>query len=170
MRNNTELKCLSWPSIIFLALAAYTGTTYPDSQTIVGWIEPAKLHKYDMRFRAKLDTGADISSLNATILNTVTINGREYVRFEIKDRNGKYKQLELPIQRRSIIKRHLTKNQKRPVILLEICVGQILKKVEVNLINRSKFKYQFLLGRNFLSPDHLVDSSKKNTSSPNCTK
>ena len=53
--------------------------------------------------------------------------------------------------------------QQRLVIELEISLGEIKKLTKVNLVDRSHFNYQLLIGRSFLKPHFLVDSSKTYT-------
>ncbi len=50
-------------------------------------------------------------------------------------------------------------NQKRPVVNLELCLAGISKNVQVNLVNRTGYDYQLLLGRSFLSGNFVVDPS-----------
>ena len=59
------------------------------------------------------------------------------------------------------IKKHLSEPDNRPVILLDICLGNIRKRVEVNLINRSNFDYQMLIGRSYLKDDFIIDVTKE---------
>jgi hypothetical protein len=54
------------------------------------------------------------------------------------------------------------------VILLDICVGNVRKTEEVNLIDRTGLNYQLLLGRNFLKDALLVDSGETYMLSPDC--
>jgi len=43
--------------------------------------------------------------------------------------------------------------------MLGICLGSVYKEVEVNLVDRSNFNYQLLIGRNYLANSFLVDPS-----------
>ena len=54
------------------------------------------------------------------------------------------------------------------MVLLGICVGAYYREVEVNLVDRSKFKYPLLVGRSFLSGALIVDPSKTYAVEPNC--
>ena len=52
--------------------------------------------------------------------------------------------------------------------MLGICLGTIYKEVEVNLVDRSHFNYQLLIGRNFLIDSFLVDPSLTFSTKPKC--
>ena len=153
-------------SAILLELSVFTVS----AQGIVGWIELAEIEPYGIRLRAKLDTGAEHSSLNTPNLKISTRKGVSYVHFTLRGRKGKVQEVELPVFRYASIRRHTGRSQKRPVVLMEICLGDVLKEVEVNLIDRTGFSYQLLLGRSFLAPDHLIDPSRELLSTPKCSK
>ena len=68
------------------------------------------------------------------------------------------------------IRRKKAQPQDRPVIEIELCLAGIKKLVEVNLVNRSNFNYQMLVGRTYLQKDFLIDIDKKYTSLPICDK
>ena len=64
--------------------------------------------------------------------------------------------------------RHTGNSQMRPVILLRICLGGVRKEAEVNLVDRSRFKYPLLIGRSFLAGDFLIDSDQTYLLKPLC--
>ena len=66
------------------------------------------------------------------------------------------------------VKRHAGKAQERPVVRLGICVGDVLKEVEVNLVDRSRFEYRLLVGRSYLANDFLIDPGARYKTSPTC--
>ena len=84
------------------------------------------------------------------------------------DDTGKQHKLEKKLVRLAKIKRHSGPRQERPVALLGICVGAFYREVEVNLVDRSKFKYPLLVGRSFLSGALTVDPSKTYSVEPAC--
>jgi hypothetical protein len=81
------------------------------------------------------------------------------VRFEVKNKSGDKLTLEKKVQRWVQIKRHGAELQKRPVILLGICLGYFYKEIEVNLVDRSDFNYPMLIGRSFMADSFIVDPS-----------
>ena len=60
------------------------------------------------------------------------------------------------------------KPQTRLAIYLGICLGSSYEEAEVNLVDRSDFNYQMLIGRSFLKGNAIIDPSLKYTTKPNC--
>jgi hypothetical protein len=128
--------------------------------TTAGWIERATLYPENVLLKAKLDTGAKTSSINAAQLRITTRKNQKWVQFSLVTYEGKTIDIEQPIVRYSTIKRHYGRKQVRPVVRLDFCVGNVRKNAEVSLVDRSGLNYQFLVGRNFLANNILVDSGK----------
>ena len=95
-------------------------------------------------------------------------NGKEWVKFLIQNDQGRELLIDEPIVRSTEVKTKSGGKQARMVIELDMCLGPIKKRVPVNLIDRSHFKFQLLIGRSFLEPDLLVDSSKTYAVTPRC--
>ena len=133
-----------------IALSGLTTGVNADVTQIFGWVEKARLHPGDLVISAKLDTGADHSSLNVKELTIFEREGEEWVRFQVTSDEGKTAAVERKLVRRAKIKRHVGPRQERAVVKLGICVGTIYQEAEVNLVDRSRFKYQLLLGRSFM--------------------
>lgn len=163
-----HLKLLTPAIAIWLMSHAQLGIA--NDKTTIGWIEKVQLPDYKLTITAKIDSGAKHSSLNAPDYEIVDKNGQRWVKFSFTTRDGQTARLEAPILREAQIKRKGTKNQQRPVIELNVCVANTLKKVEVNLVDRSNFNYQMLIGRSFLVDSFLIDVSKKHTLKPDCNK
>ena len=134
-----------------------------------GWIEKAMLYPQEIVFHAKLDTGAKTSSLHAHDLEYITRDGEDWVRFNIADGDTIIAAMEAPVVREATIKRHFGGKQTRPVIMLDLCIGHVRKKEQVNLVDRSGMNYPLLVGRNFLKGSLLIDSGSTYTLSPDCT-
>jgi len=135
---------------------------------VVGLIEKVRVYPEKLFFYAKLDTGAFNSSLNADRMKFFQRNGKEWVRFTVVDRKKKEMTLERPVLRISKIKQRDGKVQKRPVVSLNLCIGRIVKNVEVNLVDRTHFIYPLLIGRSYLKGEFAVDPAEKFTTEPNC--
>lgn len=134
-----------------------------------GWIEKATLYPDGITLHAKLDTGAKTTSINAPKPKFFDRNGNRWVRFTITSKDEESATIEAPIIREATIKRHYEEKQVRPVILLDICIGNVRKKEEVNLVDRSNLNYQLLIGRNFLKGAFIIDSSSTYILSPDCS-
>lgn len=148
-------------------------------KTIYGHDEDVMLPQLgDLVLHAKLDTGAKTASLSAQDLKIFTKKKEKWVRFQLE--NGK-KYYEFPIKRMSRIKNrsgeidssddgNSSTYSERPVIELELCLGDQRKKLEVNLTDRSRFKFQFLIGRiGLMKLKAIVDPSESKLSTPICS-
>lgn len=155
---------------IMLALYGHNGTAEAKSTAIVaGYIANASLPGLgtgpnsgrSIRLKAKLDTGADTSSINAPNNERFLRNGKPWVRFKIRDGNGIAVTIEKEIIRIVRVKRSETVTSARPVIRLTLCVAGITGETEFTLADRRHLDYQLLIGRKFLQGRILVDSAQK---------
>ena len=85
-------------------------------------------------------------------------DGKRWVRFEVADRDTDEKYLLVRERVRTIgIIQHDGSRQRRPVVLMAMCVAGRTFTAEVSLIDRSEFIYPLLLGRNTLDDFALID-------------
>lgn len=136
---------------------------------VVGWVETARIYPGGIELRAKIDTGAETTSLNCNCIQYTDHDGEKWVRFTIKNHVGNSLEIEKKIQRIAIIKRHYGESQERPVINLGICLSGTYRETEVNLVDRSGMNYQLLIGRYFLQDHFIVDPATTYTKAPNCS-
>ena len=157
-------------SLALLGITVFWPVHASEEKTIYGWIEKVIVSSQEkLLLEAKLDTGADNSSLDANVIKRFRRNGKRLVRFDIEDpATGKRVILERPYLRRVRIKRHDGNHQRRVVVPMELCLGDTLRKVEVSLMNREQFDYPVLLGRSALQGIAIVDPDLKLTRSPSC--
>ena len=136
---------------------------------ILGWVENAYLPGPDLGLKAKLDTGAETSSLDARILKKFRKEGKRWVRFSVLDRDSGKEILMMRERIRTIgVVQHDGGRQTRPVVMLEVCIASQLFETEVSLIDRSEFNYPLLLGRSALASFALVDAGNSFLSQPDC--
>jgi hypothetical protein len=135
----------------------------------VGWVEKSVLYPQGIVLHAKLDTGAQTSSLHAPDPEYFTRDGKEWARISVTNKNIETVILEVPVVRRAKIKRHFGERQTRQVVLLDMCIGNVRKTEEVNLVDRTGLNYQLLVGRNFLKESLLIDSGATYMMSPDCS-
>ena len=140
----------------------------PGAKQIVGRIEKVRICPENILFKAKLDTGADHSSLDASHITEFERDGKKWVRFKVVNFRGQKRTFEKRLIRYAKIKRKNQKSVERPVILLSICLGEHFKKVEFNLTDRKGFSYKMLIGCSFMAGVCIVDPAKKFTSEPKC--
>jgi hypothetical protein len=137
---------------------------------VVGWVEVVTLLPENLQVKAKLDTGARNSSLNATNIVEFKRQGETFVRFELTNWKGRVETKEAQVIRVAKIKQHNSEPEQRPVVRIGLCLGNISKQVEVNLVNRSNFNYPMLIGRSFLKGDFVIDPARTYTVPANCRK
>lgn len=135
---------------------------------VVGWLEKVCIYPGNLVVIAKLDTGAKNSSLNASNITEFTRNREQWVQFHVTSRYSKTVTIERKVHRMAKIKRHGGRVQPRYSIHLGICLGDFCREAEVNLVDRSGFNYQMLIGRSFLAGNLIVDPSIKYTTKPIC--
>lgn len=158
---------LSLHCLLFAALASPTiaAATQP---LVVGWIEPVKLGSEGVLLPAKLDTGADVSSLHATGIQRFRRDNADWVAFDVTGQDKRTVRLERKVERVARVKKASSGVQERPTVLLGVCLGDTYRVTEVNLTDRSGLSLPFLVGRSFLADRFAVDSSRQDTVKPTC--
>ncbi len=136
--------------------------------TVVGWLEPAQVGNERLVIAAKLDTGADISSLHVSDITWIRREDGEWVTFSITGSDNRKVRLERKVERVARVKKAAGGVQERPTVLLGVCVGTTYRVTEVNLTDRTGLSLPLLVGRNFLADRFAVDSSRTNTLEPTC--
>ncbi len=130
---------------------------------IIGSVEPVHISSFSIPFGARIDTGAEISSVDAQNITPFERDGEKWVSFDITNRkNNEKHHFEKPIIRKTKIKRFQS-NECRYVIHLNIKIGNEIIENEFSLINREKFDYQVLIGRNIINGRFIIDPSVENT-------
>jgi len=122
--------------------------------TLYGRYEYIKLPEIGETLKAKMDTGALTASLSAKNIQTFTRDGEEWVRFQLATPDAGSKVYEHKVSRISKIKNRADEDEDkdevnvatRPVVDLEMCLGNVKRTVEVNLTDRSNFNYPLLIG------------------------
>ena len=122
--------------------------------TLYGRYEYIKLPEIGETLKAKMDTGALTASLSAKNIKIFTRDGDEWVSFQLATEGASSKVYEHKVSRISKIKSRADEDEdkdeavsaKRPVVDLEMCLGNVKRTVEVNLTDRSSFNYPLLIG------------------------
>ena len=147
--------------ILVLSPAAYSRET-------IGWVENVGISSANTVVKAKIDTGADSSSLHCDCLTPYKRDGDLWVKFSITDIKGKSIPYEKKILRKVKVRRHFGNVQERFVVRMGFCIGDQYAETDVSLVDRSGFNYDLLIGRNFLKDRFIVDPAKKFTTEPSC--
>ncbi len=154
---------------VLLSTAAPGAANAQQGKLIFGWVEQVVVSRAAFTLHAKLDTGANTSSLDAQDITRFERDGEPWVRFTIAgEEPGQEQTLERPLSRDVLIKRHKGPSQRRPVVVVPICLGPYYLDIEVSLIDRSHFNYPVLIGRRTLAGIGVVDSERALTHDPSC--
>jgi len=150
-------------SLVLLSLLLIVPSTKAYSQTVVGWLETVSILSGSEQhsIQAKIDSGADHSSIHATNIKVFTFQDQDWVTFSTINNLV----LQMPLHRYTKVK---TKNhtlQTRPVVLMLLCLDGKKRTIEVNLVNRKHFSRGLLVGRSALS-GFLIDPQKTDLISP----
>ena len=128
--------------------------------TTAGWIETVGFPDYGIVMDAKLDTGADSSSLGVTGLDRFKRQGKIWYRFTITGADGKTAAVEQQTNRTARVMRAEVEDTRRPIVRLKICVAGQEAVTDVTLTDRSDRRTPLLIGRRFLEGRILVDSGR----------
>ena len=147
-----------------------------DCKILLGEIEKLNLVKFDATISARIDTGATLSSIHARNIQIYQRNTSHWVQFE-SELNNHTVTLNGPLLQYVGIKQQAsTEDQLRPVVLMDIKIGQLVGSYGFSLSNREHLKTKALIGRNVLEHQALVDVSKQFVQSeeygehPNCAR
>jgi len=131
---------------------------------IVGAVELVHIESADIKLEARIDTGAETTSIHAEDIQLIEKDGRRYVRFVLIDpARGERVQQELRLRRRVLIKQSYGPDERRYVVRMWLTLGNTRSRVDVNLSDRTNFQYPLLIGRNFLTDSLIVDVSRHHT-------
>lgn len=147
--------------ILALSIVPVCAGANPAELQVLGWVENAYLPDPGIELKAKLDTGAETSSLDSRVIKKFRKGGKRWVRFAVADRESDEEYILVRERVRTIgVVQHDGTKQTRPVVKMNICVAGKLLETEVSLIDRSEFNYPLLVGRTALATFALVDSSE----------
>ncbi|WP_171011810.1 ATP-dependent zinc protease [Pseudomonas sp. 2FE] len=167
----------TWTLTLAVLLAtpmAFSATASATAPKVFGWVEEGRIQPENISVKIKLDTGALTSSMDAKDLERFEKDGEKWVRFnvEVKD-SDTGKMVSAPFERRvvrNVKVRGAGGAERRPIVLMKICIGNRVYNEQFSLNNRGKMNYPVLIGRNTLEHLGLVDVTKTFTMEPHCGK
>jgi hypothetical protein len=163
-------------SICSTAATAQPATpTANECPGVAGWIERVGIA--DQIVEAKLDTGAETSSLGVTAIERIERDGRTWIRFmpairaapRSPNRTGSAA-IEARLLREVRIKRAGAPSELRPVVQLSICLAGQMQTAEFTLTDRKGLDYPALIGRRALIGRFAVDPSRTHLTEPACAR
>ena len=150
-----------------------SSATLADERDVYGWVENAVIDHWDITVKAKLDSGALTSSLDARDIETFEKEGEEWVRFrlQLEDQGSGETfsdEIERPLHREQTV-RGAGGSDERPVVLLDICMGNTVYEEQFSLRDREEMIYPMLLGRRTISHLGLLDVENTFLQDPECS-
>ena len=132
--------------------------------TTLGWRERVALPDFGAsRIRAKIDTGAQTSSLHASRLEFTQEDDGEWISFEFyprrRSRLGSVRVFAKVIEYRWIRSSN-GQRELRPIITTKLALGDDEWETEFTLTNRDRMSYRMILGRSALRGRFIVDSGR----------
>ena len=132
---------------------------------IIGNAEWCALKELNLpAIRARIDSGAKTSSLQATDIKLFKKEEEDWVQFVVypiqKDTKTKVECSAKLVDKRSI-KSSFGKSEERLIIRSPITIGNDTFNIEISLASRSSMAYRMLLGREAISGRYLINTSEK---------
>jgi len=157
-----ELNSLSLAMLVLTFVASLKARS--DHRPVAGWIEEVRLYPGAIALKAKLDTGALTSSLDARDIRYFRRAAQQWVRFRVVGRNRETgepysEEFERPLVRRVRL-RGAGGIDHRPVVTMEVRIGPQLLVEEFSLRDRKDMLYPLLLGRRTLERIGPVDTRR----------
>lgn len=130
----------------------------------IGWREWVQIPEFGIsEIKAKIDTGADNSSLHAFRMKRFERDGVPYIRFQLHPRQRKRKPsvaCEAVVVMERKVKNPGGRTELRPVIQTKLIVAGREIDALVNLTTRDEMTFRLLLGRRTIRDHFLVDPGK----------
>jgi len=141
-------------------------TAYAEDKITIGDVEDVVLLPWGITVKARIDTGAAISSLDVC---EITWKEKNEIEFKLSKRSGGF-QVRLPVKAWKKIRSPEGSMERRPIVELEICLGPKRLRTEVTLNDRSHMDYPLLIGRKTLKGEFIVDVNHSYLFPPSCSK
>ncbi len=152
--------------VVFLFLALFVGLSHPaqaqllKEKVLIGRVEWAELPELKIKQKARIDTGAKTTSLHAVNIEEVDQRGELFVKFQTVNSEGKVIEVVRKVDTTQKVANTAGFITRRYVIKEKVKMGSIEREILVNLNDRSKMEYKFLVGRNFLLGRFIVDVAR----------
>lgn len=130
------------------------------NKQVLGRLERVHFVGNGFSVRARVDTGAQTSSLHAINIEEKEIGGNQYVQFDTFDDDGNRYSLLKRVKREALVRSTSGDANRRFVIEMAVKIGAQTHHVQVNLSDRSELENRFLVGRNLLMGNYIVDVSQ----------
>lgn len=137
------------------------------NKTVLGGREWIGLVDVGTYLKARIDSGANTSSLSASEITPFERDGENWIRFKLglDDKDVvvdavRDEWIEAPVERRVRVIQ-ATGEESRPVVTLMMTLGSIREPVEFTLSDRTHLDFPVILGRRFLLDIAVVDVAQR---------
>lgn len=129
-------------------------------KTVIGRVEWISTVNPEVKFRARVDSGAQTNSMHAENIKEIIQDGKEYVEFTTVDDQGTKFRILREVIKKTKVKSTSGHTESRYVIQMDVMFGQKKITTNVNLNNRKALRHNFLVGRNLLLGNYIIDVSQ----------
>jgi ribosomal protein S6--L-glutamate ligase len=145
---------------VLIGLSTPASAQLLKEKVLIGRVEWVSLPDLKIKHKARIDTGAKTTSMHAVNIEEVQQRGELFVKFQTLDSEGKTVELVRKVGTTQRVSNTSGFVSRRYVIKEKIRMGSIEREVLVNLNDRSKMEYKFLIGRNVLLGRFIVDVAR----------
>ncbi len=150
--------------ILFLGIlilpVRFAGAQLLKEKVLIGRVEWVEVPDLKLKHKARIDTGAKTTSMHAVNIEEVDQRGELFVKFQTLDAEGKVVEVVRKVDNTQKVSNTAGFVSRRYVIKEKIKMGSIEREVSINLNDRSKMEYKFLIGRNLLLGRFIVDVAR----------
>ena len=132
-----------------------------DDKVLLGRVEWLWLYESQRYVKARIDTGARTSSIDATDIQVVERDGKQWVKFQCRYKAEGFAMEGELVKYAEVKQASSPEKHKRPVVRLNVKIGDLEGESEFTLNDRDHMLYPVLIGRNFIRDVAIVDVSKK---------
>lgn len=160
-----ENKCKAEPAKRVMTRKNNKVPKYLHEKILLGSVENVRVTPPGIVAVARIDSGAETSSIDARDIEAFERDGEKWVKFNFVDRSdNSIHPIEAKILKYVKIKQSSQDeaSERRAVILLKLSIGDISELSEFTLTNREHLKFPILIGRNILKDIALVDVGSDN--------
>ncbi len=143
---------------VWVLCALALGCASPGDKAVLGPVATARVVEADLVFEARVDTGAEASSVHATGIEIVpaTDDAGPRVRFVVENGSGQRATLVRPLADVAEV-RGAGGTERRFRVPLTLAIGDVEAPVLVTLRDRSSMRHRLLVGRDVLEGRFVVD-------------
>jgi hypothetical protein len=158
-----KVSIFSFISIVFIVTLINFNK---QDKNVLGISEIAELQSTGIKYDAKVDSGAETSSLHAT---NIKVFQNDMVSFITENEKGQSITLTKHIEFKKVIKS--ASGQKERIFIKEIIrIGNNTYQIFINLADRTNLSKKMLIGKDIIKQGFLIDANKKYLISANSVK